>query len=179
MALKRSSEIITISGQVDNSTSGFAVTPEDLQLNPLDQEVFVVLGVAVDFTGPLPVATAMPLSSLRTVNFPIGFTSSRPATQPTLANNNCFAYAERSVLIQSDAAGDFIMYNLQETAATDSVDTNLDYIAIIATSNYFVSSTDETNLVNPLTASYKIFGYRAKADAATYAALVQSEVLSA
>ncbi len=178
MALKRSSEIITISGLVENTSATLQVTEVDLQLNPLDQEVFVVLAVALDFTGPLPVAVAMPPSSIRNIVHPVAFTTSRPAAQADLSNNNCFAYAQQNCFIQSDAAGDFMAYTVQETAATDSVDTNLDYIAIVATSNYFISSTNEVNLVEPLTASYKIYGYRAKADAATYAALVQSEVLS-
>jgi hypothetical protein len=69
-------------------------------------------------------------------------------------------------------------YTVQEQTS-DVPDTNLDYMAIIATSDFFVGTTDTPlTIAGPVDVAYRIWGYRAKADAATYAALVQSEVLS-
>ncbi len=53
----------------------------------------------------------------------------------------------------------------------------LDYIGIISTNDFFLQIQGGGNLT-PKIGNVKVYGYRAKADAATYAALVQSEVLS-
>jgi hypothetical protein len=55
---------------------------------------------------------------------------------------------------------------------------NLDYIGIIATNDFFVQLTGVGNTVAKK-GHGKLYGYRAKASADIYAALVQSEVLSA
>jgi len=55
---------------------------------------------------------------------------------------------------------------------------NEDYIGIIATDNAFLQIEGDGN-GNPKACRVRIYGYRAKASASVYAALVQSEVLSA
>ncbi len=55
---------------------------------------------------------------------------------------------------------------------------NSSYIALIATNNFFIQLTGQQN-VNVKGLNGRVWGYRAKADSSTYAALVQSEVLSA
>ena len=54
----------------------------------------------------------------------------------------------------------------------------VDYIGLIATNNFFVSVQGANNIAAK-GVNGRLWGYRAKADATTYAALVQSEVLSA
>ena len=57
MALKKSSEIITISGEVaESAPNTFTQAQIDLQLNPLDLEVFVVTAVDLDIFAPDGVA---------------------------------------------------------------------------------------------------------------------------
>ena len=53
----------------------------------------------------------------------------------------------------------------------------LEYIGIIATNDFFVQVLGTGNAAAKKV-SGKLYGYRARADAAVYAALVQSEVLS-
>ena len=53
-----------------------------------------------------------------------------------------------------------------------------DYLGIIATSNCFLNITGVNN-GNAKSARVRVYGYRAQASASVYAALVQSEVLSA
>lgn len=179
MALKRSSEIITISGAYTNTTDGFTVDPTDLQLNPLDQEVFVVLAVKVDYTSLAPAPTAgVPAGTLWQVNQPVAFTTTRPAAQVGLASSNCFATTRRTAVAQVTSGADVATYQVFENNNTELPDAEVPYIAIIATSDFFVSGTDDVLNLNNLNIEYKIYGYRARADAATYAALVQSEVLS-
>ncbi len=180
MALKRSSEIITISGAYFNNTGGFTTEAFDLQLNPLDQEVFVVLAVALDFTEGLPLVAGGLVPQVRFVETPIAFTTTRPAVQNTLANSSCFAFAQQRAVIAHDGSTPPVLtsYAVATETPNEVPDANLDYIAIIATSDFFVGGTDDPLNTSATQASFKIYGYRAKADAATYAALVQSEVLS-
>ncbi len=141
----------------------------------------MVLGVQADFLGNLPAGATTPATIFQ-INEPVAFTTTRPSVQPTLADSNCFAYAQRTALQQNtrDPAGPagIESYTYDERMPSDTPDTNLDYIAIIATSDFFVSGTESAGTTGSLEVAYKIYGYRAKADAATYAALVQSEVLS-
>ncbi len=179
MAFKRSSEIITISGRLSNDTGGYHYQEYDLQLNPLDQEVFVVVGVTIDFMSvmPLPAFGTLP-SSVPGISFPFALSATRPLTQLDISNSTCFAYARQDARLATDADGAPSAYTIHEQSS-DVPDTNLDYIAIIATDSYFAGSTDDpAAIAHSNDVSFRIYGYRAKADAATYAALVQSEVLS-
>ena len=63
-------------------------------------------------------------------------------------------------------------------AANESYTGELDYIALIATNNFFVQVQGTAN-AGAKGVNGRVWGYRAKADSSTYAALVQSEVLSA
>jgi hypothetical protein len=56
--------------------------------------------------------------------------------------------------------------------------TALEYLGIIATDNFFIQVQGNDNQ-GAKNMSCKVYGYRARADAAVYAALVQSELLSA
>lgn len=179
MGFKRSSEIITISGEFKNATGGFAVQEYDLQLNPLDQEVFVVLSVQIDFMNPMPLPLLGGAPSIPLVSYPAALSTTRPSAQLDISDSQVFGYARQDVRCALDAAGNPISYTISEQSS-DVPDTNLDYIAIIATDSYFMGSTDDPAApVSSNDVSFRIYGYRARADAATYAALVQSEVLSA
>jgi hypothetical protein len=54
----------------------------------------------------------------------------------------------------------------------------LDYLGIIATNDFFIQIQGDANL-SAKQIQGKLYGYRARATADIYAALVQSEVLSA
>lgn len=186
MPLKRSSEVIQVSGTVENNTGAFSVNQIDLMLNPLDQEVFVILAVQVDFLGdnPLPlIAGPTPNTNLQVIQ-EVAFSSTRPTAQLTMGDSNTFHYASQKgmVTIGENGAGNATRtsYMLVEQSS-DVPDTNLDYIHIIPTSDFFIGTTDDAQSApgTNVDIAYRIWGYRAKADAATYAALVQSEVLSA
>jgi hypothetical protein len=171
---------------VDQGTvNSFEVTPIDLQLNPLDNEVFVVTAVRIDFLGSLPLPNNV-LGPTTTLPFAeVGCTTTRPSIMPTMGNTNCFAYASRAVAygVSQDASGanELTAAAVFENNSNDVPDAMLDYIAIIATSDFFISINTDGYLVTPADTqdvAVRVYGYRAKADAATYAALVQSEVLS-
>jgi len=166
--LKATSSTVSIGFTVSEAAPNtFAQTQVDLNLSPLDREVFVVQ--AIDLTcGPADAIAGVDTSMNGSV------TSTRQTAVATLADSNCLAIA----LNQIRAAG-FVDggVGFSQTAG-ESPNTLLEYIGIIATNDFFVQTQGTNNLVaHSMTG--KLYGYRATASADVFAALVQSEVLSA
>lgn len=166
MALKKTSEIIAVGFSLAESAANtFTQSRIDLQLNPLDQEVFVVVAADLDPTAPDCVTGTNTeiVASLTTTSATAFGNLSSPST---IANS---VYNIRSDAVNAVA--------IQRTSL-DSPPAQLEYISIISTNDFFVQ-IQGTNNANPKDVFGRLWGYRARADAATYAALVQSEVLSA
>ena len=183
MGLKKTSSTITISTKVSQAVpNAFETNALDLQLNALDQEVFVVEAIKIDFMSPLPF-TGIFVAGVHTARDEIAITTTRPLSMPSLANSNCLAYSNRLTMagvtdpVAPAVTNRLSAFSVLEQGPADTPDTNLDYIGIIATSDVFLS-VDSANSTSNTDATVRMYGYRAKADAATYAALVQSEVLS-
>lgn len=99
-------------------------------------------------------------------------TTTTQTTVKNLSDSNCLA-----------ASGNFIKADATRAVALQSMagetpPATLDYIGIIATNDFFIQVKGSGNLAAK-GMDGKIYGYRARADADIYAALVQSEVLSA
>jgi len=167
MGFKKTSALIAISfGLEETALNTFTEEEIALQLDVLNNEIFVVLAADLNLTTPDMVAGTD--SRMRGT-----ITSTSVNAISTLANTNCIAKAQDA--IRSDAPTNGVSFTQR---ATESYTGDLDYIALIATNNFFVQAQGEGNLVAK-SVTGRLWGYRAKADASTYAALVQSEVLSA
>lgn len=166
--LKQTSSVISIGFDVvESAANTFTQSSVDLNLSPLDREVFVVLGINLDNVFPDGVATSN--TQVRSA-----VTSTSQTTMPTLANANCLARSTDAIR----AAG-FLDYGAAFThQALETPPSDIEYIGIIATNDFFVQVEGLNNLGAKGTAG-KMYGYRAVASADIYAALVQSEVLSA
>ena len=163
--LKETSSIITIGASVTESAANtFTSQQVDLQLNPLDNEVFVVYGVDLDLLDPNMIVgtdTAVLGSVSTTTRTTVG----------TIANSNVLAHNRITL---NEAGGQFT----RSAFASDSVPTSqLPYLAIIATNDFFLN-IQGTNNTSARQMSARVYGVRARADASVYAALVQSELLS-
>lgn len=169
MALKTTSSPIQIGFSVDESAANtFTEGRVDLQLNPLDNEVFVVQAIDLDPNEPEMVSgtnTSVETSVTTTSLAGLG----RPGN---LSLSQCLATSRHS--IRASAATNGVSF---DTGFGDNPATDLEYIGIIATNDFFVQIKGDNN-TGAKSVFGKMYGYRAKADAATYAALVQSEVLS-
>lgn len=165
--LTQTSSLIQISAAVTEAAANtFTVEQIDLQLNPLDREVFVVQAVDLDMLPPNLIA-----------NTGTGASVSLSSTRRTTVGGINFANVIASKRIETQSVtGDGSVTN--EYEASDTPASNLDYIAIVATNDLFLNLEGRAN-VAPLGANARVYGYRARADAAIYAALVQSEALSA
>jgi hypothetical protein len=163
--LKSTSSLITIGfslKEVANNT--FIQDRVDLQLNPLDNEVFVVqaIDIQADFPDSVPGLNTAVNAALTT--------TSRVA-MPTLSDSACLATTE-SAIRDAGAPVGFM------ESSMDTPPAMLDYIGIISTNDFFVQ-VEGFNNITTKSLQGKMYGYRARADASVYAALVQSEVLSA
>jgi hypothetical protein len=168
MGFKKTSDLVAISFQLDESAAN-TFTQEEiaLQLDVLNNEIFVVVSADLDVANPDAIAATdtATRSSL---------TSTSQTGISNLGNTNCLVTAREAI-----RAGGFVDGGVAFTRAAESVPmASLDYIGLIATNNFFVQIVGQNN-GTAKDVSGRLWGYRAKADASTYAALVQSEVLSA
>tara|TARA_R110000823_G_C15905467_1_gene497303 strand:- start:820 stop:1332 length:513 start_codon:yes stop_codon:yes gene_type:complete len=166
--LKQSSSVVSIGFSVDEPAANtFAQASVDLNLSPLDREVFVVLAVNLDpFTPDAVAGSDTKVESSLT-------TTSQTAVQ-NLSNSNTLAASGNFIKAAgfADAGVGFQSVGAETPPAT------LEYIGIIATNDFFIQVKGNGNAAAK-GMDGKLYGYRARADASIYAALVQSEVLSA
>ena len=165
--LKQTSSIIVIGASVvESAANTFTQERVDLQLNPLDNEVFVVTGIDMDVGTPDAIAATDTKTTM-------AITTTSQTALPSLADTACLARKSLNIRAAGFVDGGV---SFQE-AAGDTPPATLDYIGIIATNDFFLQFEGSGN-TNSRSGSVKVYGYRARAEASTYAALVQSEVLS-
>jgi len=170
MGFKKTSDLIAISfGIVESAANTFTEDEIALQLDVLNNEIFVVQAVDLNVAPPDAV-----LGTNTNTTCQISSTSQTGIVG--LSSTNLIALSERSIRAAGFAApGSGVGFS---HFAGETPSSNLTYVALIATNNFFFAMKGLAN-VAAKSASGRLWGYRAKADASTYAALVQSEVLSA
>ena len=166
--LKSTSSTVSIGfGVGETAINTFIQGEVDLNLDPLNNEVFVVQSINLDPTPPDAV------DGTDTTVFASLTTTSQTGIS-TLNDANCLAVARLDIRAR-DASDWGVGFSRDSSEAPA---TNLEYLGIIATNNFYVQLEGANNgAVKSVTG--KLYGYRARADASVYAALVQSEVLSA
>lgn len=165
--LKATSSIIVISDSLtESAASTFTQSKVDLQLNPLDNEVFVVYAVNIDSRPP---DNRTDTKTLTTASV----STTQRTTVGSIGNSNVLASQNIECVNVGDTAS-----AAYEFSAGDTPSAQLPYIGIIATNDFFINLEGVGNALAKGT-SVRLWGVRAKADASIYAALVQSELLSA
>ena len=168
MAMKVTSEVIIISGTIDESAANTTTTKEfDLQLNPLDNEAFMVLGVQSDLAYP---------DAVDAINTGVGFSLSTTSRNSlgNLSSTNVF-HVHNMGIRGSGGTTDGAAFDQVGPDSPQAM--NLDYICLIATDQFYAQIAGQGNTAAK-SADFKIYGRRVKLDSAQYAALVQSELLS-
>jgi len=166
--LKASSSTVAIGFSLaESGANTFTQQAIDLNLSPLDREVFVVLAINLDPESPDQQATADSATNC-------SVTTTSQTAVGNLGDANCLAVAQQRIRVNatSGMASAFQQQSLETPPST------LEYIGIIATNDFFVQVEGAGNS-QLKGVSGKVYGYRAVASADIYAALVQSEVLSA
>jgi len=166
--LKQTSSVVAIGfNATESAPNTFTQSSVDLNLSPLDREVFVVLAVNLDPFTPDSVAgisTAVNCS----------LTTTSQSINQSISNSNCLAAAGQAIKMNPTSL-DGVSF---QTLGLETPPATLEFIGIIATNDFFVQIKGTGNLVAKQIDG-KLYGYRAVADASIFAALVQSEVLSA
>jgi hypothetical protein len=164
--LKQTSSVVAIGFETTESGANtFTQSQIDLNLDPLNREVFVVMAIDMD-----PISPDMVPGSNTAVGCSLT-TTSQSAVQ-NLSNSNCMSTGSLNIRSSGATAVAF------QRSATESPSALLEYLGIIATNDFFVQVQGTLN-AGAKSVSGKLYGYRAQAGADIFAALVQSEVLSA
>ena len=166
--LKQTSSTVSIGFAVDESgPNTFTQGSIDLNLSPLDNEVFVVQAINMEAEMPEAIAATdtKVISSLTTTS---------QTSVVGLSNSNCLATKGNFIQAANFADGGVSF----QTGEAESTPATLEFLGIIATNDFFIQVKGTGNL-NAKGLSGKLYGYRAKAEASIYSALVQGEVLSA
>ena len=184
--LKQTSGQIVVSFSTSESAvNTFTSDRVDLQLNALDNEVFVVTGLKMDLDDPqynLAEPLAAGITAPRFVKASISKQDISNAADQTLGNPSVIGTAGKFL--------EFVSRTPLGTTGTDQIaasffsqedstdsPADLEYLDIIATPDFYVN-IEGLNNQGVRSVHGKLYGYRARADASTYAALVQSELLS-
>ena len=166
--LKNTSSTVAIGFAVTEAGANtFTQGSVDLNLDPLNNEVFVVQGINLE--PGIPDALAGVDTQVLT-----SLTTTSQTTIQFLDNTNCLVTASNFIRSAGYVDGGVAF----ATGQGEAVPTTLDYIGIIATNDFFIQVEGTGNAL-PKGITGKLYGYRARADSSIYAALVQSEVLSA
>jgi len=166
--LKQTSSVVPIGfALAESALNTFTQGSVDLNLSPLDREVFVVLAINLD--NDFPDSLAGTDTQVRSA-----LTTTSQTAMPNLGDSNCMARTTNTIKSAGYVDGG-VAFSQQSTETPPST---LEYIGIVATNDFFVQVQGSNNGGAKGVAG-KLYGYRAVADAAIYAALVQSEVLSA
>lgn len=163
--LKATSGVIVISqGITESAAETFTSEKVDLQLNVLDREVFVVLAADIDVRPPDSVTDKKSQASM-------SISTVERTSVGGIDKSNVLAAANITTQNVGDTSVVTNMY-----ASTESPHAQLEYIGIIATNDFYLNILGSNTPA--LAGNARLWGYRAQADAATYAALTQSELLS-
>lgn len=163
--IKETSGLIVVSANITESAANtFTTERVDLQLNPLDNEVFVVYGIDLDVSAPDLVAATSTVAAM-------SVSTTARTTLGGIDQPNVLA-AQR--IETQESAGAAVT---NEYSSDSAPSTQLEYLGIIATNDFYLN-IEGTNNVAALGGNCRIYGVRGKADASVYAALVQSELLS-
>lgn len=177
--LKSTSSQLVVSFDLNESGANTFTTERiDLQLNALDQEVFVVTGMKLDLETP-----DMTLAGIGDARSAVFSTLSKQdiSASGNLGLGNPSVMGSSQIILREHGVQDVNNNVIQTCYAIIENDTDApshaEYIDIIATPDFYVNINGVAN-TSAMSVTGKLYGYRARADAATYAALVQSELLS-
>jgi len=166
--LKQTSSTVAIGFEVlESAANTFTQGTIDLNLSPLDREVMVVLAVNLDPFAPDAISNT-------DTKVETSLTTTSQTAVSNLSDSNCIASGSNFIQAANFADGGVAFQKL----GIETPPATLEYVGIIATNDFFVQVKGTAN-GSAKGVTGKLYGYRARADADIYAALVQSEVLSA
>ena len=166
--LTKPSGQIIISGSINESGANtFTQTEIDLQLNVLDREVFVVTALDIDAFAP----DAQAATNTQTV---VSLSTTSRTSIGGMDDSNVMGTSNKLIRAAGFVDGGVAF----EEQRPELAGSNLEYVGIIATNNFFVQVLGVNNAVAK-GGHFRVWGQRMVASADVFAALTQSELLSA
>lgn len=168
MGFKKRTDLINVSGSANETAANtFTQLEVSLDLDPLNREVFIVTDCYLDPYTP---------SSVAGTNTQVGasLTNVSRTAVASIGDSQCISNVSDRIFA---GGAEFNFARINMPIAQQSTGSPRDYLAIISTPNFFVQ-VQGVNNTGALGSHFRLTGYRAQADADTYAALVASEVLS-
>ena len=164
--INQTSALIAISTSITESAANtFSFDTVDLQLSPLDNQIFVITKVDADLQTPSLVAGTR-------ASLDVTLSTVQRTNTGSLADNNVVAVFRKFV---EGAAGLTTSINSIDESPDQSAP-GMDYLAIVFTSDLFLNIAGANNTA-ALTGNARIWGYVATATSSVYAAGVQQELL--
>ena len=169
--LKPTSDTVIISGTVlESAPNSFTQETVDLQLDVLNREIFVVTAIDLNMSLPDADVTAGSENIVRG-----SLSTTQRTSMGTIADSNVMA-AGRNVVVNDITLG--APAGVYSDASTETPHAQLEYITLIATNDFHAQiQGDNNSKVKRM--DFRVWGYRAQASADIFAALTQSELLSA
>ena len=171
MALKQTSQPLNIGATLDLVDGTPASIEITLPLSSLDREVFVVTDVQMD-SEPLPMPVAA--GDLCSIDASVNKTSTSVLK---INSPNCIGSLKRRISESALPTGGQI-YQDSYSPSEASTGTMADYLGVIATPNFVLAASYATTTggAGNRAVFVRVTGYRAVANADTYAALVTEEL---
>jgi len=171
MSFKKTSQLLNLGATLDLVDGTPSNATIQLPLNSLDREIFVITDIQMD-AEPIPVPAA--------AGNTVGLSASLNKVSTSVLSINdpdCIGSLRRQA---QSSATDAPMFQEAFMPNEATSGTQTDFITIVATPNYVLSGSFATTAGgSPNRAVFtRITGYRAKADADVYAALVTEELNS-
>ncbi len=171
MSIKQTSQPLNIGATidlVDGTPANLLVT---LPLSSLDREVFVVTDIQMD-SEPLPMPTAA--GNQTSIDASVNKTSTSVLK---INSPNCVGSLKRRIIESALPTGGAI-YQDSYSPSEASTGTMADYLTVIATPNFVIAGSYGTTAggASNRAVFVRVTGYRAVANADTYAALVTEEL---
>lgn len=162
--LKPTSNLVSISGYTaETAANTFSTETASIDLDPLNQEVFVITSVAIDIDEADLVADTTTLVDA-------SLTKTRVTAVGGINQDTCIASSRTSIVLGQ------IGFSRDAPNLSASMD---DYVTILSTSDFYANIKGANN-GNLKSFRWRVYGFRARVtDPGVYAALVQSEALSA
>lgn len=169
MSFKKTSETLIIGASVTESAANtLTQTQVNLSLDPLNNEVFVIQAINMDPQAPECIAGT-------TTSVSMSLSSTSRTTLGGLGDSNVFAVSRNQI---QQGAGTIDGAPFSRAANETYQAEGIEFIGLVATDDFFVQIEGGNNAAAK-SGAVKVYGFRAKASAAVYAALVQSELLTA
>lgn len=171
MSFTKTSQLLNLGSTIDLVDGTPTSLLQTLPLNSLDREIFVVTDIQMD-AEPIPV----PAAAGNTVGLS-GSLNKVGTSVLSINNPDCIGSIRRQ---SQSTATDAPMFQEAFLPNESTSGTDKDFITIIATPNYVLTGSFATTAGGAANRSIfaRITGYRAKASADVYAALVTEELNS-